>query len=112
MKKDYSEIYVSLREEIMQAIVSKVDDILDKYDVDNLSDLDSQPYLSGYVTETDKDSGTVKHTFVVLIDIWSGGKCAGYPVGGSAAIPGCYELHEFVTDSLIEFYEILSKYGN
>lgn len=94
--KNYSEIYVSLREEIMQAIDEKVDSLLAEYDVDNLSDLENAPTFKGYITEYIEDG-------------LGGGECSGY--GASMQLES-YALCEFITDSLIEIYETLCEYGN
>ena len=49
--KNYSEIYVSLREEIIQQIDCAVDHILEKYDVESISQLENAPVFQVYITE-------------------------------------------------------------
>lgn len=110
--KNYSEIYVSLREEIMQAIDEKVDNLLAEYDVDNLSDLENAPTFKGYITKYVEDGlcgGDYMLVKVELEDIFVGGECSGY--GASMQLES-YSLSEFITDSLIEIYEKLCEYGN
>lgn len=109
--KDYAEIYVSLREEIMQQIANKVGYIFAKYDVDNLSDLESAPEFSGYITEwidDGADNSELALIKVCLTDIWEDGQCAGYKaLEFSSEEP--YGLNEFLTDSLIDIYNELCK---
>lgn len=111
MAKDYSEIYVSLREEIMQQIANKVGEIFVKYEVENLSDLENAPEFMGYITEWVEDglgNSELALIKVCLIDIWEDGQCVGYKaLEFSTEEP--YGLNEFLTDSLIEIYEKLSK---
>lgn len=109
--KNYSEIYVSLREEIMQAIDEKVNSLLAKYDVDNLSDLENAPILRGWITEYIDGSNPVLVN-ITLLDIFVGGECNGFPTEDDSIEPQCYGLCEFETDSLIEIYEKLCEYGN
>lgn len=109
--KDYAEIYVSLREEIMQQIDSKVDDILAKYDVEVLSDLNNAPVFSVYVEEyIDDGLGNSNPALirVTLEDIFVGGECSGYTEFDVEPQP--YALYELTTDSLISVYEKLCKY--
>ena len=108
--KDYAEIYVSLREEIMQAIDEKVDSILAKYDVESLSDIKDMPSLSGYVRvwfDNGNGSDELVRLKVNLVDIFVGGECAGYVMDKNDIEP--YSLSEFITDSLIDFYEQLCE---
>ena len=109
--KDYAEIYVSLREEIMQQIANKVGYIFAKYDVDNLSDLESPPEFSGYITEwidDGLDNSELALIKVRLTDIWEDGQCEGYnALEFSGKEP--YGLNEFLTDSLIDIYNELCK---
>lgn len=112
MAKNYSEIYVSLREEIMQKIANKVSDIFARYEVDTLSDLKNAPKFMGYITEWVEDglgNGDFALMKVYITDIWKDGhQCAGYnALDFSSKEP--YDLNEFLTDSLIEIYEKLSK---
>lgn len=110
--KDYSEIYVSLREEIIQQIANKVGDIFVKYDVDNLSDLEDAPEFIGYITEWVEDgleNGDWALKKVRLIDIWEDGQCAGYDTIDFFDEAQPYGLGEFLTDSLIDIYEKLMK---
>lgn len=107
--KDYAEIYVSLREEIMQQIDSKVDDLLAKYEIACLSDLENAPTFTGYITEYIEDglgSGGYALVKVELEDIFVGGECSGY--GASMQLEPC-SLSEFITDSLIDIYEQLCE---
>lgn len=111
MAKNYSEIYVSLREEIMQQIANKVGDIFVKYEVDNLSDLENAPEFMGYITEWVEDglgNSELALIKVCLTDIWEDGQCAGYKaLEFSTEEP--YGLNEFLTDSLIDIYDKLSE---
>lgn len=111
MGKNYSEIYVSLREEIMQQIANKVGDIFVKYEVDNLSDLENAPEFMGYITEWVEDglgNSDLALIKVCLTDIWEDGQCSGFKaLEFSTEEP--YGLNEFLTDSLIDIYENLSK---
>lgn len=111
MVKNYSEIYVSLREEIMQQIANKVGEIFVKYDVDNLSDLENAPEFMGYITEWVEDglgNSELALIKVRLVDIWEDGECVGYKaLEFSSEEP--YALNEFLTDSLIDIYDELSK---
>lgn len=111
MGKNYSEIYVSLREEIMQQIANKVGDIFVKYEVDNLSDLENAPEFMGYITEWVEDglgNSELALIKVCLTDIWEDGQCSGFKaLEFSTEEP--YGLNEFLTDSLIDIYENLSK---
>ena len=111
MEKNYSEIYVGLREEIMQQIANKVGDIFAKYEVDNLSDLENAPEFTGYITEwVDDGLGNIELALikVCITDIWEDGQCAGYnALELSSKEP--YDISEFLTDSLIDIYDQLSK---
>ena len=107
--KNYSEIYVSLREEIMQAIDKKVDSLLAKYDVDNLSDLENAPTFRVYTIQFHPLNGW-ELCELFIEDISVGGSCKGFITPSEEEI--CFELNEFITDSLIEIYEKLCEYGN
>lgn len=112
MAKNYSEIYVSLREEIMQQIANKVGDIFVKYEVDNLSDLENAPEFMGYITKWVEDglgNSELALIKVCLTDIWEDGQCAGYEPNSIFCDEINYGLNEFLTDSLIDIYEELSK---
>ena len=112
MAKDYSEIYVSLREEIMQQIANKVGDIFVKYDVDNLSDLETAPEFMGYIAEWVEDglgNSVLALIKVCLTDIWEDGQCEGYEPNSIFCDKAVYGLNEFLTDSLIDIYDKLSK---
>jgi hypothetical protein len=110
--KDYAEIYVSLREEIIQKIDEKVDDILAKHDVELLSELECPPILCGYVTEwvdcDDSESDWVL-TRLTITDIYVGGEFTAHNYHGDEASADEYGLYELTTDSLIDIYNELCK---
>lgn len=110
--KDYAEFYVSLREEIMQAIDEKVDSILAKYDVELLSELECPPILRGYVTEwvdcDDSESDWVL-TRLTITDIYVGREFSAHNYHGEEAFTEEYGLCELTTDSLIDIYNELCK---
>lgn len=110
--KDYAEIYVGLREEIMQAIDEKVDSILAKYDVELLSDLENAPIFTGYATEYVDDglgNGDYTLTRLTITDIYVGGNFTAHNYYGDEAIADEYGLYELTTDSLIDIYNELCK---
>lgn len=111
--KNYSEIYESLREEIMQQIDALVDQLLVKYDVECISHLKNAPVFQVYVTE-DVDDGLGNSEpmliRVTIEEIFVGGECAGYTEFDSELQP--YELYEITTDGLIDIYERLCKYSS
>lgn len=108
MAKNYSEIYVSLREEIMQAIDTEVERILDKYEVESLSDLKEAPELKVYVIEWEEDGWPLVEVFIT--DILCGdGECYGYAAHDLEQTSQPYALREMETDSLIDIYDKLSK---
>lgn len=110
--KNYSEIYVSLREEIMQQIDVLVDNLLAKYDVECISHLKNAPAFQVYITEyIDDDLGHSEPTLirVTIEEIFVGGECAGYTEFDSELQP--YALYEVTTDGLIDIYEKLCKYS-
>lgn len=111
--KDYSEIYVSLREEIMQQIDELVDNLLAKYDVECISHLKNAPVFQVYVTDSvDDDFGRPEPTLirVTIEEIFVGGECAGYTEFDSELQP--YELYEITTEGLIDIYERLCRYSS
>lgn len=111
--KNYSEIYVSLREEIMQQIDMLVDNLLAKYDVECISHLEDAPVFQVYVTEyIDDGLGNSEPALirVTIEEIFVGGECAGYTEFGSELQP--YALCEITTDGLIDIYERLCKYSS
>lgn len=111
--KDYNEIYVSLREEIMQQIDELVDNLLAKYDVECISQLEDAPVFQVYVTEyIDDGLGRSEPTLirVTIEEIFVGGDCAGYTEFDSEMQP--YALYEITTDGLIDIYERLCKYSS
>lgn len=106
--KNYAEIYVSLREEIMQAINTEVERILDKYDVESLSDLENAPEFKVYVTEWVEDGWALVKVYIT--DILCGdGECYGYAAYDLEQTSQPYALREMETDSLIQLYESLVK---
>lgn len=109
--KNYTEIYVSLREEIMQAIDEMVDNILSKYDVECLADLENAPEFYVYIPKyVDDGLGNSKLglSLVTITDIYVGdGECVGY---GESMQLEPYSLCEIETESLIEIYAKLCKY--
>jgi hypothetical protein len=111
--KNYSEIYESLREEIMQQIDCAVDHILEKYDVESISHLENAPVFQVYITE-DVDDGLGNSDpmliRVTIEEIFVGGECAGYTEFDSELQP--YALCEITTDGLIDIYERLCKYSS
>jgi hypothetical protein len=111
--KNYSEIYVSLREEIMQQIDVLVDTLLAKYDVECISHLEDAPVFQVYVTEyVDNGLGDSDPTLirVTIEEIFVGGECAGYTEFDSELHP--YSLCEITTSGLIDIYERLCKYSS
>lgn len=109
--KDYAEIYVSLREEIMQAIDEKVDSILAKYDVELLSELECLPILCGYITElvdNDEYADDWVLTRLVVTNIYTGGVVTAHNYYDEDKVDE-YALYEFTTDSLIDIYNELCK---
>lgn len=111
--KDYNEIYVSLREEIMQQIDLLVDNLLAEHDVECISDLEDAPVFQVYVTEyIDDGLGCSEPTLirVTIEEIFVGGDCAGYTEFDSEMQP--YALYEITTDGLIDIYERLCKYSS
>lgn len=110
--KDYAEIYVSFREEIMRAIDEKVDSILAKYDVELLSELECPPILSGYATEwvdCDDPKSDWVLTRLTITDIYVGGEFTAHNYYGDEAFTEEYGLCELTTDSLIDIYNELCK---
>jgi hypothetical protein len=110
--KNYAEINADLREEIMQQIDLRVDNLLAKYEVYNISDIEGMPTLGGYVIEqVDDGEGGIGYSLVAvkLKDIFIGGECAGY---STSRILEPYALYEFITDSLIDILEELEKFSN
>lgn len=111
--KDYSEIYASPREEIMQQIDLLVDNLLAKHDVECISQLEDAPVFQVYVTEhIDDGLGCSEPTLirVTIEEIFVGGECAGYTEFDSEMQP--YALYEITTDGLIDIYERLCKYSS
>lgn len=111
--ENYAEIYVSLREEIMQQIDLLVDNLLEKYDVECISDLENAPVFQVYVTEyIDDGLGHSEPTLirVTIEEIFVGGECEGYTEFDSELQP--YALCEITTDGLIDIYERLCKYSS
>lgn len=111
--KNYSEIYASLREEIMQQIDALVGRLLAKHDVECISDIENAPVFQVYVTEyVDDDFGHSEPTLirVTIEEICVGGECAGYTEFDSEMQP--YALCEITTDGLIDIYERLCKYSS
>jgi hypothetical protein len=106
--KNYAEIYVILREEIMQAIDTEVERILDKYEVESLSDLEKAPEFKVYVTEWVEDGWSFVEVFITDI-ICGDGECCGYAAYDLEQTSQPYALREMETDSLIEVYESLAK---
>ena len=109
--KNYSEIYVSLREEIMQQIDCAVDHILEKYDVESISHLENAPVFQVYITEyIDDGLGNSEPTLnkITIEEIFVGRECAGYSEFDSEM--QSYGLYEIETESLIQMYEKLCKY--
>lgn len=109
--KNYSEIYVNLREEIMQQIDCAVDHILEKYDVESISQLENAPVFQVYITEyIDDGLGNSEPALnkITIEEIFVGGECAGYSEFDSEMQP--YGLYEVETESLIQMYEKLCKY--
>ena len=109
--KNYSKIYVGLREEIMQQIDYTVDRILEKYDVESISHLDNAPVFQVYITEyIDDGLGNSEPALnkITIEEIFVGGECAGYSEFDSEMQP--YGLYEIETESLIQMYEKLCKY--
>lgn len=109
--KNYSEIYVGLREEIMQQIDCTVDNILEKYDVESISDLENAPTFQVYITEyIDDGLGNSEPTLikVTISEIFVGGECAGCSEFDSEMQP--YGIYEIETEGLIQIYEKLCKY--
>jgi hypothetical protein len=104
--KDYAEIYVSLREEIMQAIVDKSETIKAELDINSLNEIERTPELYGYILERKYGVDTLR--FVHISDI-----CSDAVVGYFEDDERCEDefifLHEFETDSLIDIYNELCK---
>ena len=111
--KNYAEIHADLREEIMQQIDSKVDDLFAKYEVESIFDIEGFPRLSGFVLEYVDDGewgDGLECLKVIITDIFVGGECAGYVMNDTNIEP--YGIYEFTTDSLIEILEELNKFDN
>lgn len=111
--KNYSEIYVGLREEIMQQIDCAVDRILEKYDVESISHLENAPVFQVYITEyIDDGLGNSEPALnkITIEEVFVGGECAGYTEFDSELQP--YALCEITTSGLIDIYERLCKYSS
>lgn len=94
--KNYSEIYESLREEIIQQIDCTVDRILEKYDVESISHLEDAPVFQVYITEyIDDGLGNSEPALnkITIEEIFVGRECAGYSEFDSEMQPyGLYEI--------------------
>ena len=111
--KNYAEKYVDLREEIMRAIDEKVDNILAKYDVESLSELECLPIMCGNITElvdNDEYADDWVLTRLVITNIYTGGIVTAHNYYDEDKVDE-YGLYEFTTDSLIDIYETLCEYG-
>lgn len=109
--KTYAQAYANLRFEIVNHIKDLINDILDKHEVDDWSDLDNAPVFSVYTEQyLDDGLGNDKLTLVkvTLEYLHNSGECAGYEEFDVVMQP--YSLCELTTDSLIEVYEKLCKY--
>ena len=111
--KNYAETYVSLREEIMQAIDEKLDNLCAKYDVECLNELENHPIMQGDIIEyidCDDCSSDRILTNMTVTNLYIGGIVTAHNYYGDEAYEDEYGLYEFTTDSLIEIYETLCKY--
>ena len=105
--KDYAEIYVSLREEIMQEIWNLEDSIKSEFDVSSFTELNNPPELCGdaYNCKTGVLTLDTIHITDICID-----KVAGYYENDNRCETFLFMLNQFTTDSLIEIYETLCEY--
>ena len=105
--KDYTEIYVSLREEIMQEIWNLEDSIKSEFDVLSFTELNNPPELYGdaYNCKTGALTLDTIHITDICID-----KVVGYYENDNRCETFLFMLNQFTTDSLIEIYETLCNY--
>lgn len=105
--KNYSEIYVSLREEIMQEIWNLEDFIKTEFDVSSFTELNNPPDLYGDAWNCKTGNLTLDtiHITDICVD-----KVVGYYENDDRCETYFFALNQFITDSLIEIYETLCEY--
>ena len=98
-------MYVSLREEIMQQIVARIDDLCCENDVDCLYEIENKPSLCADVIEC--TNGHYSIETVGITDIKGDGTFIGYYVTDDHGEDEWFSLSQVSTDSLIDIYETL-----